>query len=327
MISTIRLSLVAGILSLLQVSVCNAGVTVLEIKKITTGGGYSRPQWSPDGKKIYAQAADAGVVVMNADGTNIVKLSDSDGYDRKFAVSPDGTKILYEFNETKGQDSNLWIMNSDGTGKKKIAEDAGDPSWSADGTKFVFRKVGVWIGSFDGTGIKKLADGGGEPKFLNNNAIVYHVIENDKPGLQLINTNGQEIKFYPVGWVSNIITADTKIYFVANKLSYLDLNDEGKKVDLINAENVSSGLISPEHVSISPDRKFLVYDYRLEETDSAATLGSELYVLNLIDLTKKRITATDNIHEAFPSWSPDGGRILFMDYSGLDIYVATITIN
>jgi dipeptidyl aminopeptidase/acylaminoacyl peptidase len=29
-------------------------VKIVEIKKITTGGKYSKPQWSPDGTKIYA---------------------------------------------------------------------------------------------------------------------------------------------------------------------------------------------------------------------------------------------------------------------------------
>lgn len=326
MISTIRLSLVAGILSLLQVSVCNAGVTVLEIKKITTGGGYSRPQWSPDGKKIYVQAADAGVVAMNADGTNIVKLSDSDGYDRKFAVSPDGTKILYEFNETKGENSNLWIMNSDGTGKKRVAENAGDPSWSPDRTKFTFRMSGIMLSNADGSETKRLVNGGGTPVFLGNDKIVYQVIVDSKPGLQLIDLTGKPIKFYPAGWTFSMSTFDSKIVFTKSNLVMLD-TVTGSQKNLITATHADSGSYFPEGSTFSPDGKMIAYAFRLEGSDSGGTLESDIYLLNVDGTVNVNVTKTPEINEIDPVWAPDGSRLLFTDKDELNLYIATITKN
>ena len=69
-------------------------VKIVEIKKITTGGKYSASQWSPDGTKIYALGDKGSLVVMNSDGSNIAILVVGDGFARKFAISPAGTKIL-----------------------------------------------------------------------------------------------------------------------------------------------------------------------------------------------------------------------------------------
>ena len=57
--------------------------------------------------------------------------------------SPDGKKIAYDMLihwPTVPRDSaGLWIMNSDGSGKKRVVRfDGRDPDWSPDGTKLIF---------------------------------------------------------------------------------------------------------------------------------------------------------------------------------------------
>ena len=82
------------------------------------------PAWSPDGTKIafvkltyYNQDLNSswGVIwVMNADGSNKVKLT---GDTEKFnspTWSPDGTKIAFAGPENKGD---IWVMNADGSNR------------------------------------------------------------------------------------------------------------------------------------------------------------------------------------------------------------------
>jgi Tol biopolymer transport system component len=60
--------------------------------------GYS-PSWSPDGNKIaFSSGPNVGaldVFVMNADGTNVTKLTSISTLDPEPAWSPDVTKIAF----------------------------------------------------------------------------------------------------------------------------------------------------------------------------------------------------------------------------------------
>jgi Tol biopolymer transport system component len=104
---------------------------------------------SPDGKRL---AFTAGVYrhmmrhfylyVVNIDGTNMVKLSE--GWSPSW--SPDGSGIVF-VNVTESsfrfgpEESNLCIMNSDGTDVRQLTDLPGlewGPVWSADGRKIAF---------------------------------------------------------------------------------------------------------------------------------------------------------------------------------------------
>ena len=96
------------------------------------------PAWSPDGSKItFISCADANgwgcedtpshLWVVNADGSNPTKLSDTQAYTP--AWSPDGTKIIF----SNGGD--LLLMSPDGSGPTNITNTDGrsehSPSWQA----------------------------------------------------------------------------------------------------------------------------------------------------------------------------------------------------
>jgi Tol biopolymer transport system component len=79
--------------------------------------------------------------VARADGSEAVNLTKTPDVDELYAkVSPDGTKICFMADEGQGdaRARNLYVMNIDGTGRKKIADRSRDPCWSADGTKIAF---------------------------------------------------------------------------------------------------------------------------------------------------------------------------------------------
>src|SRR5262245_54713591 len=79
--------------------------------------------------------------LCNADGSNPVNLTRTPDVEEVFPKpSPDGSKICFVADEGKGEAKvrNLYYMNSDGSGRRKIAENAREPCWSPDGTRIAY---------------------------------------------------------------------------------------------------------------------------------------------------------------------------------------------
>jgi Tol biopolymer transport system component len=78
-------------------------------------------EWSPDGSKLmFCSHWDAGwdVGVMDADGTNVHRLTDAPGNDYPGAWSPDGRRIAFS-SERDGQ-GEVWVMDADGTDQRRL---------------------------------------------------------------------------------------------------------------------------------------------------------------------------------------------------------------
>jgi Tol biopolymer transport system component len=52
-----------------------------------------------------------------------------DGGAHGLSISPDGQQIVFERSADNDTTSSLWIMNRDGSGLHKLADDAGRPAW------------------------------------------------------------------------------------------------------------------------------------------------------------------------------------------------------
>jgi WD40-like Beta Propeller Repeat len=96
-------------------------------------------------KIVYESNRDGNfrLYLCNADGSGTVCLTKSKDIDELYPKpSPDGTKICFIADEGKGKDKirNVYCMNSDGTGRVKIADNGREPCWSPDGTKIAYLK-------------------------------------------------------------------------------------------------------------------------------------------------------------------------------------------
>lgn len=79
------------------------------------------PIWHPSGQKIAFRSNRSGnneIYVMNADGTNVQRLTQNSAEDLGPAWSPDGNQIA--FSSTRDGNSEIYVMNADGSGQTRI---------------------------------------------------------------------------------------------------------------------------------------------------------------------------------------------------------------
>ncbi len=140
--TAVRATLVLGIsLFLVNAAVCRAQAadrlklrltpaprTELDLKAIRCKIVYETFR-ETDGKKNWE------LYLINADGSNPVNLTNTPDSDEMYPhCSPDGTKICCVADETAGGKPvrNVYLMNIDGTGRVKVADNARQPCWSGD---------------------------------------------------------------------------------------------------------------------------------------------------------------------------------------------------
>lgn len=107
-----------------------------EKRQLTTNGVHhfneiSAYSWSPDDSKIALvkePEQDPEIYTIRTDGSELVRLTNSSGFDRFPDWSPNGNKIVFTSN--RNLDDDIYIMNSDGSNVEQLT-DTESHSWSA----------------------------------------------------------------------------------------------------------------------------------------------------------------------------------------------------
>jgi Tol biopolymer transport system component len=92
------------------------------------------PSISADGSKVAYSGIDRSIHINDLDHKPSRVLPS--GYTNQMDWSPDGTMLVYRGsweNENGSRDQGIFIINADGSGRRKISSNLGFPTWSPNG--------------------------------------------------------------------------------------------------------------------------------------------------------------------------------------------------
>ena len=260
-------------------------------------------------------AADDGIWVVDADGTNRRRVTSDGG--RHPVWHPDGQRLLYEANW-----KDMFVVNLDGTGRRQFAGRFGTPVWSPDGdriayTDFTPRRektgTGIWVMDADGTNRQQLDTGGYSPVWSpDGTRIAYQVLTEDRTGYEIwvVNADGTDRRRLvrsrsslnePPVWSPDGSRIAYSVWFG----SLYVVDSDGGNIKLLND--------SGNGPAWSPDGSRIVFGVSWP----AAEAG--IYVMDSDGGNIELLTASSS--DAPPEWSPDGSRILFLSGDAVEFFV------
>lgn len=244
---------------------------------------------------VSVQGAKMQIYSMNEDGSNITKLSQSSFNNYNPRWSKDGQTIVFN---SSGRSSNIHyqaIVKADANGihEHVLLEHGLSPVFSPEGDEIVF--------SYD-----TLLPGFGSPL-----DIVLYDLEKDKATLFKEDTSFSDIirDWSPDGRYllvnSNKGTTNRKL--VQNIYS-IDLVDSSRT-------KLTEGPIS-YFGRFSPDGQSIVYVHKDTLKSTSFVNVRNVYIMNYDGSGKRNITNSDTLSALNPVWSPDGTKIIYINYEG-----------
>ncbi len=107
-----------------------------DVQRISAGTGEAtNPSWNPDGAHIafaWTKGFEPGnynIFVMDVASRQTTQLTANEGRNENPTWAPDGAHIVYA--SKKGRQSQIWVMNADGTGKHQLTQTGNNekPFW------------------------------------------------------------------------------------------------------------------------------------------------------------------------------------------------------
>jgi TolB protein len=128
------------------------------------------PSWSPNGQKIAFDTREQNIFVINRDGSDLEQLTypnPSFGGSTRPDWSPDGRQIAFvrviAATKTQMRNTQIWVMNADGSDPVLLMDRANEPDWSPNGQRIVFSSsrdgnTEVYVMNADGTDPRRLTN-------------------------------------------------------------------------------------------------------------------------------------------------------------------------
>lgn len=242
------------------------------------------PGTKPIGAELY---------VREPDGTTrrLTRNNVFDGFPR---WSPDRTKIV--FARARGADSDLYVMNADGTGVRRLGGSARRsqdlyPAWSPDGRLIAFAsnrfdENEIFVMRADGTGLRRVTR-------------TARWVDDTQPS------------FTPDGRA--LVIASNRVAFSNYELFRIRLSD-GRVLKRLTRWGSGGDLAPGDDLmpELSPDgtRIAWVSDRRGAE----GRLGYAIWTMNANGGDVRRVVRHPSLNVVFPRWSPDGATLLYSTF-------------
>lgn len=283
--------------------------------------------------QLYAVGLDGGAPEQMADESFGV-------WD--YAVSPDGMRILFTTLRKEGG-SDMWLMNADGTGRRKVFEcpsaECSAPAWSPDGTRAAFERRNLspaggppglprlwWL---------QLATGDSAPLFADSQKLGYDArwsadgrwlsfVSPDDSGLQVYNAqDGQSVLVPSQTGQSGAWHPKSNILLATNQINMPGggLYEHIVKVDVDETVAMSVTAAITGTTAITATRamtKTAAPTMIAESTGTSAFSGTmttttvtNTTTSSVIPATPVDLSGDGAVDDGVPSWSPDGTWIAF----------------
>jgi len=252
----------------------------------TTGMGVDNP------------TGDYEVFTMNPDGTGLTQLTFNQVNDNGPTLSPDGTKIAYESEQS--QDA-IFVMSAlDGSGNKNLTNGTNQsyyPIFSPDGTKIAYTSQGDEISNPQRdyeVYAMNATDGSGKVNLTDNGGGVTDYPSDFSP-------DGTRVVYESQGAQTSNPQGDWEVY----RVNALDGSAN------TNLTNNGSG-VDDFAGALSPDGTRIAYTSSGIQTSNAQG-DQEVYRMNATDGTGKTNLSNNRsrVYDGNPDFSPDGTRVAY----------------
>jgi Tol biopolymer transport system component len=249
--------------------------------------------WSPDGKKILFISDRSGkseFYTMNIDGTELAQVSSLPIW------SPDGKKTIFIDVSKNRSETNISVMNIDGSDHKRLTNNLGNvgsATWSPDNHKIAFTSM----------------LGGG--KTYNTTSEIY-TINVDGLGLsKLTNITAKEAINVTPTWSPDgrhIAFVSTRDHGDVYKSEIYVMNKDGSNQTRLTRDGLRiDTMMAP--ISYSPDGNYILYSRKVDESGT-----SDIFRVRADGSDQLRLTNTKK--SRFPAWSPNSHQIAYTSFEG-----------
>jgi serine/threonine protein kinase/Tol biopolymer transport system component len=238
--------------------------------------------WSPDNQQLLFSDGP-NIYLANADGSARKLLLKVDGFPNTGQFSPDGKRIRFTINEPNRLASSIWEVQTDGSHLHRVLPGWHDPpaeccgQWTPDGRYYIFVSA-----SDSGSNIFAVPDQIGgfrrahpAPVRLTTGPLLYYFV--------VPSTDGKRLFVEATQPRSHIVRYDERVrQFVPYSLD-----------------------VSATDLAFSPDGNWVAY---------VSVPGNTLWKSRTDGSERLQLTYSPSRAE-FPSWSPDGSKIAYLDSS------------
>lgn len=208
-----------------------------------------------EGKIAFISDRDGNdeIYVMNADGTNLHRLTYDHAEDSYPTWSPDGRRIAF-FSNRDGH-TELYVLNADGTNERRLTYNSPNsplcgngPCWSPDGTKILFNReymissqhvyIDICVINADGTNERDLTNDSNSGDIWPNwspdgTKIFFDSIHNNDSEIYVMDADGSNCRNltnnFTYCWEPIVSPDGTKIAFLVNYDIYV-MNTDGSNI-------------------------------------------------------------------------------------------------